>query len=106
MADVVQYPNICDEWKMYAGRMTERGRMHIANCPRTVRAYGDDPIPVTVTEDPEGTHWGWIDADRTERGPVMIQPHRVLFDVQFAYGPDVEEELGKGRIVRLRVEDD
>lgn len=90
---------------MFAGRMTERGRMHVADHPRTVKAYGDDPVPVLVTKDPDGTHYGWIDAGSPERGPVMIQPHLALFKMQFPYGPEAEEERGKGRVVRLRIED-
>jgi hypothetical protein len=53
-------------------------------------------------DDPAGTHWGWIDAAKTE--PVMIWEHRGAFDMQFPYGPEAEEERGKGRIVRLAVQ--
>lgn len=94
------------QWKMFAGRITDRGRMHVESSPKIVRMYGDEPVAVIATEDPAGTHYGWIYADDPGRGPVMIQPHEGLFSMQFPYGPEAEAARGKGEIVRLRVEDD
>ena len=75
--------------------------------------YLPDPVvPVLVAEVPldsaEGTHWGWIDAPdqlsaREDGRPTMIWAFRCAFDAQFPYGPKAEEELGKGRVVRLRI---
>ncbi len=57
---------------------------------------------VEVAHDDEaGTHWGYIRAGRSE--PEMVQPRRDFFDMQFEYGPEVEEKRGHGRIVRLAV---
>ncbi|KKK76388.1 hypothetical protein LCGC14_2864160, partial [marine sediment metagenome] len=33
----------------------------------------------------------------------LIFPHKVLFDVCFAYGPEAEVEAGRGRIVHLKI---
>jgi hypothetical protein len=68
----------------------------------------DPVVPVTVTlvdkDAPDGTHWGWIDATGRDHGrPVMIWAFRGAFDMQFPYGPEAEEERGKGRVVRLRI---
>lgn len=77
-------------WRTHAGRVSNpragREFMDFGD-PRTVRLHGREPVPVELTEDPEGEYWGWIDADR--RGerfaaectgePVMIQPHHGMF---------------------------
>jgi hypothetical protein len=72
-----------------------------------IRAHDCDfPVPVTVTEDPEGDHLGWIDAEDERAGdytPEMIR-HRRIFEMQFIYGSKVEVEAGNGRVVPLRVE--
>jgi hypothetical protein len=64
-------------------------------------------VPVLVTEvasdSPDGTHWGWINADRVPAVPCMIWAFRGAFDAQFPYGPEIEVECGKGRVVRLRI---
>jgi len=71
-----------------------------------IHGLPDPVVPVTVTEvadDAEdGTHWGWIDASRDGR-PCMMWARRFAFDMQFPYGPDAEQERGKGRVVRLRI---
>lgn len=96
-------------WKMYSGRVVcpayDGRKMYVASHPRTVEAYGDEPVSIVAIEDPEGAYWGWIDSGSPERGPVMIQPHEGLFRMQFPYGPKKEAERGKGEIIRLRVED-
>jgi hypothetical protein len=57
-----------------------------------------------VAEDsPDGTHWGWMDARKESEPPSMIWAFRGAFDACFPYGPDLEVEHGKGRIVRLRI---
>lgn len=60
------------------------------------------PVPVVVTEDPAGPYWGWLPAG--EDWPVMVQPTRARFEVQFPYGVDGQEKEGRGRVVRLRIE--
>lgn len=63
--------------------------------------HGGTPIPVTVTEDPEGDMLGWIASDETV--PTMIQ-HRRVFEIQFPYGSKVSADAGHGHVVHLRVE--
>ena len=82
--------------------------MHVERQERSVCAYGDDPVPVVVTEDPEGGHWGWLGRrlpGEEEPIPTMVQPHRGIFDMQFAYGARAEVDAGRGEIIRLRVQD-
>lgn len=77
-------------WSMFAGRPSEARHglyLHVHSHPRTVEAYGDTPTPVIAVEDPEGPYYGWIYADDPERGPCMVQPHKGMFSMQFAYGP-------------------
>lgn len=85
------------EWHMFAGRRGE-GFCNFGN-RRYVEMCGRQPVPVVLTENPEGSYWGFIYTDRPDRGPVMIQPSRSLFRVQFPYGP--EEAVKDGRTVRL-----
>lgn len=65
-------------------------------------------VPVAVTEvgadDPEATHWGWIDAGSDTPAWALVWPSRAQYEVCFPYGVLLEEERGKGRTVRLRVE--
>jgi hypothetical protein len=69
---------------------------------RYTEAYGVDAEEVTVVEaDTDATHWGWLRTDGD--APTMIQPRRVLFDIQFPYGTDAETAAGKGEVVRLAV---
>lgn len=91
-----------------------KGEWHYFGHPRAVELYGCKPEPVIVTEDPEGTYYGWLDdaefiakqyphrADRAIE-PTMVQPHMTLFRVQFPYSPEAEVKKGRGEILRLRV---
>ena len=99
-------------WRMFAGRVTDsrvgRDFMNFGD-ERTVRMYGVEPVPVELTEDPDGDYYGWIHADRSgERfAPrytgevVMVQPHKGMFTMQFPYGPEAEARDGRGEIVRM-----
>lgn len=99
-------------WPMWAHDCTPKDRHAYQNIGERwwVEIHGlpDPVVPVLVAEverdSPEGTHWGWIDASGRDAGkPVMIWAHRGAFDMQFPYGPKIEEEHGKGRVVRLRI---
>ena len=62
----------------------------------------DDPIvSIMLTEDPDGSYWGWQDTGEESKPPVMIWPSKAQFDVCFTYGPDLEVKKSKGHIVRL-----
>jgi hypothetical protein len=64
--------------------------------------FGERPVRVVVTEDPDGEHYGWISTD--DPRPRMIYNHPTLFRMCFPYGVAAEERAGKGRSVRLRIE--
>lgn len=99
-------------WRMFAGRPGHgtAGR-EFANFGDDwyVRLYGHEPVAVELVEDPDGTYYGWIEADNPESPrdhkftgvPEMIQPHEGMFSMQFAYGPQAEVERGRGEIVRM-----
>jgi hypothetical protein len=67
----------------------------------------DSLTEVDVTEVPlrsgEGSYFGWIPAG--EDAPVMIRCGSDPYRMQFTYGPEAEERRGRGRTVRLRVEE-
>ena len=66
--------------------------------------FGGNVVQVRLTEDPAGQYWGWLHFDLPGRdAPTMVQPHKGMFKMQFPYGPQAEEEAGKGRTVRLTV---
>lgn len=92
-------------WVLFAGVNERYGNYeHIG--PRWYAvAYGhDDPVEVTVTEDPAGTYHAWIDTKRNGGVPEMIQPNQDLYRMQFTYGPEAEEVKGRGRTVRVHIE--
>lgn len=92
---------------MFAGGDDSEGRFLSVGDYRYVEMHGYDPIPVTVHEDDEGVYFGWIGSKflhyEAATEPCMIQPRRVLFDMQFPYGPEASAERGQGRIVRLTI---
>ena len=89
---------------MFAGRDKRNDGFCNLGHARYVEMYGHSEIvPVTLTEDPNGPYYGWIDAERTE--PTMIQRHEGMFSMQFPYGAEAEANAGRGRIVRLQVQE-
>lgn len=66
-------------------------------------AKRQDVVLVDLVEDPNGTYWGWEDAEKPGRFS-MIWPSFVQLQVCFPYGIDIEEKKGKGRRVQLRVD--
>ncbi|GGK61657.1 hypothetical protein Sme01_03430 [Sphaerisporangium melleum] len=92
-------------WRMYAH--DRGGTFYHLGDRRYVEAHGlRDPIVEVEAREvehdaPDGTHWGWL---RTgEDTPIMIWPVRGMLSMCFPYGTDVEEQRGKGRVVRLAV---
>lgn len=90
-------------WRMFGGRGDRRPEFLNVGSRRYVEFHGRVPVEVDVIEDPDGPYYGWMDPEDDE--PVMIQPNGGLFSVQFPYGPDAEVVLGRGRILRLRIEE-
>jgi hypothetical protein len=78
-----------------------RELMHFGDCEWVQMCYGGPVVEVLLTEDPDGGYWGWLATVAEDEPPTMVQPHRGMYDMQFTYGPQVEEERGKGRTVRL-----
>lgn len=74
--------------------------------------YGRSPeaeakwAKVQLTEVPnsiaaKSDYYGWIETGKDQ--PCMIQNHRIKYNMQFTYGPKVEEEHGRGKTVRLAI---
>lgn len=76
---------------------------HVYEHPILVEMFGKDwPVwHVRIEPDEEGGYWAWLDAETEEYS--MVYPKRGLVAMCFPYGPDVEEERGSGRIVRVRI---
>lgn len=85
---------------MHAGHAGTEYR-HLGD-PRYVRHYGHEPVPVDVTETPDGDYYGWIRTGGD--APEMVWRGWARFVIQFTYGPRAEQDTGKGRIVRLAIE--
>lgn len=61
----------------------------------------DEVWVVEFEEDVDGDYWSFQDTD--EEDFHLIFPHKVLFDICFAYGVEAEIKAGKGRIAHLKV---
>ncbi len=96
-------------WPMFAhhddSRRADPGTfMHIFASRVQVGMCGPQSIvEIFVTENAGGPYWGWIATG--EDRPSMIFSRKVQFDICFPYGVKVEVEHGKGRIVRLAIEE-
>jgi hypothetical protein len=88
---------------LYAHR-TPDGYRHFFPHPDGVRMCGDCfPIDrVRLTTDPVGSFWAWWDAGRAAHS--MVFPHQLLVEICFPYGSKAEEDRGRGKLVRVRVE--
>ncbi len=92
-------------WTMYAQRWDEANCYFYFGDREYVQLYGDEApiVPVELTEDPEGSYYGWIETG--DDTPTMIQPHIHAFAIQFTYGIEAEIKAGKGQVVRLQVKE-
>jgi hypothetical protein len=65
---------------------------------------GDPPYcRVKLTPDPEGDYWTWHDFEKDAYH--YTNHNRLGVEICFPYGPEVEEKLGRGKIIRVRVEE-
>lgn len=93
-------------WRMCAVRLSD-GLLHDVGDRRTIEFCGrsegilDVDVALVADDEPSATHWGWIETGDTE--PCMIYPVKGMFTMCFPYGPQIEVEHGKGRVVRLAV---
>lgn len=102
-----------DEWKMFASADEE-------GSPRPLRHFGplgfalQDTtasrvvrVLLTITDEPrDDDHWAWLDYGATQ--PCCIGATEEVMTERFllgedAAGPREEQEVGQGRILRLRV---
>lgn len=60
-------------------------------------------VEVEVTLDDDGTYYGWHAAGKEASLPQMIWPHETLYSICFPYGPEAEEDAGRGRTVRMKI---
>jgi hypothetical protein len=90
------------EWHTFGG-FTDSGNCMVTGDPRTIRMHAREPEPITLIEDPGGDYLGWIHADEDKPDPVMVLRDRI-YEIQFPYGSKAEEDAGRGRTVRLRIE--
>jgi hypothetical protein len=91
---------------MYA-QQYEEGLRHFYSHPKLYRPCGltGTILKVRVHLDPEGRYYGWHYYDGYFKGKVsMIYSNRIGTEMCFTYGSKAEEERGRGKIVRLRVE--
>lgn len=94
-------------WRMFAGRAEvsvsgpDRPQFQTFGESWYVKAHGDVPEPVELTEDAAGEYWGWIESGEEPAVLVLVQPHYGMFTMQFHYGPEVEAARGRGEIVRM-----
>lgn len=93
-------------WRMWAHRYDD-GLLYNVGSEQFVKYHGlpEPVVEVDVREvpadDPTATHWAWLDSKHDE--PIMVWPREGLFEVCFPYGSKVEQDRGKGRVVRLAV---
>lgn len=60
-------------------------------------------VRVRVTVDDAGDYWAWWEA-KTQK-PVHIYPKDFMVEMCFTYGTKEEEERGRGKVCRVRVEE-
>lgn len=65
---------------------------------------GDPPYyRVRLTPDPEGGYWAWHDFVKDVYNFTNHNREGVV--ICFPYGPEIEEKLGRGEIIRVRVDE-
>lgn len=105
---------MADPWRMFASQRAGEW-FYVSLDPRYVKDYGREPVPVLVTELPSDTAsdevdgFGWIATNERvgqepDGVPQMIWPQLFLLSMCFPYGLKAEAALGRGRIVKLRIE--
>lgn len=62
-----------------------------------------DLAAVTLIEDPAGPYWAWLAKGASM--PTMIRTGEYRFKVQFYSDPAEAEKDGRGRVIRLRIEE-
>lgn len=100
-------------WLMYAHEYSKHNKpeekffMHIGSHFYVKNHLLDKPIlAVKVIADPNGEYYGWISSDnnRNNGKPSMIWPTEGQFNMCFPYGYQADEKVGKGKMVKLKIE--
>jgi hypothetical protein len=60
-------------------------------------------VRVLVTPDPEGAYWAWYSYEAAQI--IFVFFWRPALDMAFPCGSQIEEECGKGKAIRVRVEE-
>ena len=103
------------ESRTYYAHRYPRGTFHHASPNRWwVELHGlrEPVVPVRVrlfrdgadADPPPGAadYWGWLASEDDKF--IFVWPARALLDMCFPYGPEAEEQHGRGRVVHLVVE--
>lgn len=102
-----------DEQLYYAHKSDRLGapRYYHASLNRKWLSYFCSSWPVVTIRlreckegDSPSTYWGWVDVKTPDRY-TMVSPTRAQFVLCFQYGPEVSEQVGKGRAVNLIAEE-
>jgi hypothetical protein len=63
-----------------------------------------DVKQLLVKEDEKGKYWAWWDMESDPNEFCFVWQAEILLNMCFPYGPEVEEERGKGKKMRVSVE--
>jgi len=76
--------------------------MHVGEKRWVELHYINKPIVLVRVEiDEHGEYWGWLDSNKDK--PCMIWPSEIQFKMCFPYGYTAEENIGRGKAVRLKI---
>lgn len=100
-------PQIMYSHKQYNRRLEREEYWDVHPHPKMVKLYREGEIfKVSVREANWGEntiYWGWFDYERQIY--LYIYPTEVLVNICFPYGPEIEAHRGRGRKVRLVIEE-
>lgn len=89
-------------WDLWAHEIKDRfwhiGTKHWVE----LHLLADPVVPVTVTVDPNGSYYGWL--DNKDDTPSMVWPAEILFEMCFPSGSKPYVDAGRGRAVRLIIQ--
>ena len=90
-------------WDLFGAANEKNGVYSVVGEEFFVHLHGMLPVPIRLIEDPEGIYLGWLPNNPEETDPLFVQ-HQRIFNISFPYGYQAEEQAGRGKAVRLRIE--